>query len=102
MAEKAKRVSDVARAGAELEGIQLKVRQLVDKDFTVLRIVELQGEHGDYLAVQIEGDGKPFFFFTAHRVVSRKLRECIGSEPLLATIRLVEPPSGGNPYFDIE
>ena len=96
------RVSDVAPALEPFEGQKLKLRQLVDKTFTVLRIVELSGEHGPYVGVQIEGDGKPFFFFSGHKVVLRKLAECVGHEPLLATVRRVEPDGAGNPYFDIE
>lgn len=97
-----KRVSDVAPQGPEFRGTQVKVRQLVDKEFIIHQIVELSGEGGPYLGVQIEGSGKPFFFFTHHKVVMRKLKACVGSEPLLATIRKRDPKNGGNAYFDIE
>jgi len=86
----------------ELEGQHVKLRQLVDKSFTITRIVDLSGEHGPYVAVQIEGEGKSFFFFSGHKVVYRKLVECIGHEPLLATVKRVQPEGDGNSYFDIE
>lgn len=96
------RVSDVAIQIERFDGLSVKVRALVDKEFTITRIVALTGDEGKYLGVQIEGEGKPFFFFTHHVVVERKLRECMGSEPLLATIKKVEGEGDANWYFDIE
>ena len=70
-----KRVSDVATQVERFEGSSVKVRALVDKEFTIIRIVELTGEDGPYLGVQGEGKGKPFFFFTSDVVIMRKLKE---------------------------
>lgn len=95
------RVGDVAKQVERFEGSSVKVRALVDKEFTITRIVELTGDNGKYLGVQIEGEGKPFFFFSGHVVIMRKLRECIGSEPLLATIKKIEVDGDANWYFDI-
>lgn len=96
------RVGDVATQGVRFDGSSVKVRALVDKEFTIQRIVEMKGDNGPYLGVQIEGEGKPFFFFSSHVVIMRKLKECIGSEPLLATIKKIEVEGDGNWYFDIE
>lgn len=97
-----KRVGDVATQVERFAGSSVKVRALVGKEFTITRIVELTGDDGPYLGVQIEGEGKPFFFFSSHVVIMRKLKECIGAEPLLATIVKVEVEGDGNWYFDIK
>lgn len=97
-----KRVSDVAPVSPSFEGQKVYVRNLVDKEVIVTRIVELRGEKGPYIGVQIEHDDWQGFFFSAHIVVMRKLKACIGALPLLARISLVEPGEGRNSYFDIE
>lgn len=96
------RVGDVATQTQTFEGLSVKVRALEGKEFVITRIVELTGDDGPYLGVQIEGNGKACFFFSSHVVIMRKLRECIGSEPLLATIKKVEVEGDANWYFDIE
>lgn len=97
-----KRVSDYAPDAMEFEGNQIAVKDLVNREFTITRIVELSSEDGPYLAVEIQGERGAFFFFTSHLVVYRKLRQCIGKEPLLAIIRKREPRNGGHSFFDVE
>jgi len=97
-----KRVSDYASSTMEFEGEHVAVSDLVNREFTITRIVELSSEDGPYLGVEIQGERGAFFFFTSHLVVYRKLRQCIGHEPLLATIRKREPQNGGYSFFDVE
>lgn len=96
-----RRVSDVASPAVKFQGKQLKVRQLVDKEFVISDVRELRGDSGDYLGVQIWGAGEAFFFFSSHTVVCKKLRECAGEFPLLATIRAVLNEDGTVRYYDI-
>lgn len=97
-----KRVSDYATDQQSFDGDKVDVGDLVGREFTIVRIVELSSEDGPYLGVQIQGSRGPYFFFTSHMVVSRKLRQCIGKEPLLATIRKRDPANGGHWFYDIE
>lgn len=96
------RVSDVATDSGQLDGEQVQVRDLVNREFTITKIAEYTNKDGPYLAVQIEGQRGKFFFFTSHKVIYHKLSQCIGHEPLLAVIRKREPERGGQPYFDVE
>lgn len=96
------RVSDIAIQIKPFEGGSVKVRSLINKEFVITRIVKLTGDNGPYVGVQIVGEGKPFFFFSSHVVIMRKLIECMGSEPLLAKIKKVEVEGDANWYFDIE
>lgn len=97
-----KRVSDYAPDEMGFEGEQIGVKDLVNREFTITRIAELSSEDGPYLGVEIQGERGAFFFFTSHLVVYRKLRKCIGKEPLQAIIRKREPHNGGYSFFDIE
>lgn len=97
-----KRVSDYATDSPAFEGDKVDVGDLVNRDFTITNIVQLSSPDGPYLGVQIKGNRGLFFFFTSHVVVYRKLRQCIGKEPLLATIRKREPENGGHWFYDIE
>ena len=97
-----KRVSDYANSTMEFVGKHIAVSDLVNREFTITRIVELSSEDGPYLGVEIQGERGAFFFFTSHMVVYRKLSQCIEHVPLLATIRKREPRNGGHSFFDIE
>ncbi len=103
MSEKpTKRVSDYASSTIEFAGEHVTVSYLVNCEFTITKITELASEDGPYLGVEIQGKRGAFFFFTSHLVVYRKLRQCMGKEPLLATIRKREPRNGGYSFFDVE
>jgi len=69
-----KRVSDYATEGTGLEGERVMVEDLVNREFTITRIVELTRDDKPYLGVEIQGARGAFFFFSSHLVVSRKLR----------------------------
>jgi len=97
-----KRVGDVAPAFQPLEGQKVTVREMVDKEFVITRIVKLVKDEGDYVAVQIENGDWQGFFFSSHTVIMRKLEACIDALPVLAKITLVEPVEGRNSYFNIE
>lgn len=97
-----KRVSDYATDSAGFEGERVKVEDLVNREFTITRIVELSSQDGPYLGVQIQGSRGAFFFFTSNVVVYRKLLQCVGKEPLLGTIRKREGSNGGHWFYDIE
>jgi len=97
-----KRVGDVAPAFQPFEGEKVTVRDLIDKEFVVTRIVKLVGDEQDYLGVQIQSGVWEGFFFSSHAVIARKLVACIDALPLLAKITLVEPGEGRNSYFNIE
>lgn len=97
-----RRVGDVAPSRAELEGMQYNVRDLVGKEFEITGIAEWEGENGPYLAVNIWIDGHMGFFFSSHQAVFRKLQQCRGALPLLATILEKTGKESGRKYFDIE
>jgi len=97
-----KRVGDVAPSFQPLEGQKVTVREMVDKEFVITRIVKLTREDGDYIGVQVENGDWQGFFFSSHTVIVRKLVECIDALPLLAKVTLVEPGEGRNSYFNIE
>lgn len=97
-----KTVSDYTTDSPGFQGEQVGIALLINRPVTIVRIVELTSADGPYLGVQIETTRGPFFFFTSHLVVARKLRQCIGKEPLLGTIRKREPANGGHWFYDIE
>jgi len=84
---KMRRVGDITGSGGDLPGEQVKVSELVDTEFVITRIDERTGDWGEYLAVVVEVEGKPFFFFSSHQVLVQKLRRCADDLPLLATGR---------------
>ncbi len=96
-----RRVGDVVPSVGELEGDLLYVRGLVGAEFVITGIQEREGEHGQYLAVQIELDGIPAFFFTSHQAIYAKLLKCQDDLPLLATITEERGAKSGRVYFDI-
>jgi len=79
----------------------VKVSELVDTEFVITRIDERTGDWGEYLAVVVEVEGKPFFFFSSHQVLVQKLRRCVDNLPLVGTITVRESKEGGRTYFDI-
>jgi len=96
-----KRVSDVAPAQEPLDGEKRNVRDLIGVEFVITRIEEREGDSGEYLAVQCEFDGAPFFFFSNHQAIMPKLRKCIDAVPLLATVVESVSKTTGRSYFDI-
>jgi len=99
--EQMRRVSDVTGSGGDLQGEKVKVSELVDTEFVVTHIAEYDGEWGEYLAVEVEVEGKEYFFFTGHQVLVQKLRKCVDDLPLLATVTVRASKEGGRTYFDI-
>jgi len=97
-----RRVGDVAPSGSDLEGEYVYVRSLIGEEFVITDIAERVGDNGEYLAVNIERDGKRGFFFTSHQAVYRKLLACKDELPLLATIVERTGKKSGRNYFDIE
>lgn len=99
--QEVRRVSDVV-GGGELLGEQVKVSELVDTEFVVNSISARDGDWGPYLGVEIEVEGKEYYFFTAHQVVMSKLEKCEDQFPLLAMITVRESKESDRTYFDIE
>jgi len=96
------RVSDVVPRSGGMEGDLIYVRGLVDEEFVITGIAKRTGESGDYLAVDIEWNGRKCFLFTSHQALVPKLLKCQEHLPLLATIRQVKSEKLGRTYFDIE
>lgn len=96
-----RRVSDVVPLRDPLDGEQAQVRELVGKEFVITQIREWEGDQGPYLAVQIEIQGKVYFFFSSHQAVMQKLLKCQGELPLLATVTKHTAKESGRDYFDI-
>lgn len=94
-----RRISDVAPPGIELEGNEIKLRDLIGREFVIVDADTFQGEDGPYWSVKIELDGEPAFFFSSHKVVSKQLADAVDHLPVLATVEKQGSGAPGRDYF---